>query len=72
MKTITACFAVLLISCSFAPAQSYKVIWNFGGFPNDGAYPIGNLVSDRSGNLYGVTVAGALGSKQRSITSAPI
>ncbi len=61
MKTITACFAVLLISCSFAPAQSYKVIWSFGGFPNDGAYPLGDLVSDRSGNLYGVTDIGGSG-----------
>ncbi len=34
------------------------VLYNFQGGPNDGAYPQGNLIMDRAGNLYGITSYG--------------
>ena len=38
-------------------AQTYKVLHNFGG-PGDGWLPVGQLVFDHNGNLYGVTDVG--------------
>ena len=40
-----------------APAQSYKVIYNFTG-QADGANPLGGVTMDSAGNLYGTTFAG--------------
>ena len=34
------------------------VLYNFQGGPNDGAEPLGNLVFDHEGNLYGTTSRG--------------
>ena len=34
------------------------VLYNFQGGPNDGAEPLGNLVFDHEGNLYGTTSTG--------------
>jgi uncharacterized repeat protein (TIGR03803 family) len=34
---------------------SFTVLHSFAGGANDGAYPIGNLFADSSGNLYGTT-----------------
>jgi len=38
--------------------SSYRVIYNFLGGRNDGSSPIGNMVMDSAGNLYGVTSFG--------------
>ena len=38
------------------------VLYNFSGGP-DGANPLGGLIRDAAGNLYGTTVAGGVGSK---------
>src|SRR5579859_42951 len=52
----TAFCAILLTLSYLAAAQShYRVLWTFGGAPNDGANPVGALISDHSGNLYGTT-----------------
>ncbi|HEY1612739.1 MAG TPA: choice-of-anchor tandem repeat GloVer-containing protein [Rhizomicrobium sp.] len=42
------------------PAQSYtfKVLHQFTGFPNDGAYASGGVIRDSAGNLYGTTQVG--------------
>jgi uncharacterized repeat protein (TIGR03803 family) len=42
------------LSGSFAFAQTYKVLWSFGG-NDDGGYPLGSLIFDSAGNLYGTT-----------------
>jgi uncharacterized repeat protein (TIGR03803 family) len=48
-----------LVMCALAEGQAqYKVLWSFAGAPNDGSDPTGNLVSDQSGNIYGVTGGG--------------
>ena len=51
--------AVLLIFGTAAWAASKEtILYNFAGGSGDGEYPIGGLVSDRAGNLYGTTGAG--------------
>jgi uncharacterized repeat protein (TIGR03803 family) len=53
---------MLILGCGFVLGQAReKVLWSFAGSPNDGAIPIGNLISDKAGNLYGVTQAGGAG-----------
>src|SRR5271168_3708065 len=47
-----------MLSCGLALGQTYKVLWSFGGAPNDGAVSKGSLISDSAGNLYGTTSAG--------------
>ena len=45
--------------CVFAIAQSTEtVLYNFGAYSTDAAFPQGGLISDADGNLYGVTAAG--------------
>jgi uncharacterized repeat protein (TIGR03803 family) len=45
---------VAAVASSAANASKYQLIYQFGGGP-DGGSPQGPFVSDRSGNLYGVT-----------------
>jgi uncharacterized repeat protein (TIGR03803 family) len=35
-----------------------SVLYNFAGGPSDGAFPTGNLLLDKQGNLYGITTSG--------------
>jgi uncharacterized repeat protein (TIGR03803 family) len=41
-----------------APNGTETTLWNFAGPPNDGAFPVDNLILDAQGNLYGTTVQG--------------
>ena len=41
-----------------AQAQTFTVLYSFAGYPTDGANPIGGLVMDAAGNLYGTTTYG--------------
>jgi uncharacterized repeat protein (TIGR03803 family) len=41
-----------------ALAQTYTVLHSFACFPNDGQAPLGSLVQDSAGNIYGTTYAG--------------
>jgi uncharacterized repeat protein (TIGR03803 family) len=53
------CFATL---CSLliapAQAQTYAVLHEFAGKPNDGAFANGELTQDSAGNFYGTTASG--------------
>ncbi|MGA8299041.1 MAG: choice-of-anchor tandem repeat GloVer-containing protein [Terriglobales bacterium] len=52
-----AIFAFLILVISFAQAASEKVLYTFtGGL--DGGQPYAGLISDQSGNFYGVTESG--------------
>jgi uncharacterized repeat protein (TIGR03803 family) len=44
-----------------APAQTYTVLHTFAGSPKDGQWPLGVLVRDAAGNLYGTTEDGGSG-----------
>jgi uncharacterized repeat protein (TIGR03803 family) len=59
-----AALALLIITFSvgsptFVSAQTFKILHTFGA-PGDGAAPIGGLVMDAGGNLYGQTEAGGI------------
>jgi uncharacterized repeat protein (TIGR03803 family) len=41
-----------------AQAQTYTVLYNFAGTGGDGGGPIGRLIQDSAGNLYGTTTGG--------------
>jgi uncharacterized repeat protein (TIGR03803 family) len=61
MKNVVFCAAVVILGCSLALGQQYKVLWSFGGATSgDGAQPLGKLVADAAGNLYGTTTTGGL------------
>lgn len=53
--------ALLLVFCvpRVATAQTYKVLHSFRG-GSDGSVPVGGLVQDAKGNLYGTTETGGL------------
>jgi uncharacterized repeat protein (TIGR03803 family) len=50
--------AMLILTCSVAFGQTYKVLWTFGNSPSDGFSPRSNLIADNKGNLYGTTQYG--------------
>lgn len=59
MKRIGLYIVLIVIDCGLAAAQKYQVLWAFGGTSvGDGSEPVGNLISDKAGNLYGVTRLG--------------
>jgi uncharacterized repeat protein (TIGR03803 family) len=41
-----------------APDDTETTVHNFAGYPSDGDAPTGDLIEDKSGNLYGTTSAG--------------
>ncbi len=65
-KATFASVAVLLLASMLATqpaqAQTFKVLHTFHG--EDGAAPVGQLVRDTAGNLYGTTMAGGMGKCQ--------
>ena len=60
LTPILLAFLIAYISAS-APAQTFKVLHTFTGAPKDGEAPVGALVRDAAGNLYGVTNLGGSG-----------
>jgi uncharacterized repeat protein (TIGR03803 family) len=56
---LSAAFWLIILSLS-AQGQTFTVIHNFAGGPNDGAYPEGPLVRDSGGHLYGASLGGTL------------
>jgi uncharacterized repeat protein (TIGR03803 family) len=65
MKNVAFCVVLVLVSCFCAFAQTYKVLWSFGGASNDGAEPVSNLVFDKAGNMYGTTEWGGTGTNDQ-------
>ena len=58
MRTCAGWVFVALLSCGLAMGQANeKVLYSFTGSP-DGTAPVGKLVADSAGNLYGTTSAG--------------
>src|SRR5580704_18617621 len=57
--------AILMAALALAPGAwanpKYKVLYNFQG-GKDGSGPMGGLILDAAGNLYGVTGGGGVGS----------
>ncbi|HEY6578971.1 MAG TPA: hypothetical protein VIY09_06590, partial [Rhizomicrobium sp.] len=43
---------------ALAKVRSFEVVHSFAGGKHDGAQPFANLITDKSGNLYGTTQAG--------------
>jgi uncharacterized repeat protein (TIGR03803 family) len=58
MKTTAVRITMLVLSFNFAAGQQYKVLWSFGGPPNDGQSSLASLTFDGVGNLYGTTQYG--------------
>jgi hypothetical protein len=56
---VLSTLVMAITTCAWAAPQ-YHVLYNFQG-GKDGLAPIGALVSDAVGNLYGVTTGGGLG-----------
>jgi uncharacterized repeat protein (TIGR03803 family) len=61
MKKVAFCAIVLVVSICSMSAQQYKVLYSFAGYPTDAGYPVGNLVSDRAGSIFGTASNGTLG-----------
>jgi uncharacterized repeat protein (TIGR03803 family) len=58
MKTLFVS-VVLLCFCGLVFAQSSEtVLYSFGANPDDGTFPMGGLLFDPAGNLYGITNGG--------------
>src|SRR5579871_887948 len=52
-------YAFAALMCASAIGQNnFNVIYNFMNYPNDGAFPTGDVVFDARGNMYGTTAAG--------------
>jgi len=62
-KSLAPGLLALLLTCASLPtqAQTYKVLHTFAGSPKDGQWPLGVLVRDAAGNLYGTTEDGGSG-----------
>ncbi|MFZ0287094.1 MAG: choice-of-anchor tandem repeat GloVer-containing protein [Terriglobales bacterium] len=59
MRKASLCAAVVVLSCSCALGQQYKVLYSFlGPSAGDGDEPVARLVADDAGNLYGTTRLG--------------
>lgn len=64
LRANIALWLVVLLSAAVTPraiAQTYTVLYHFAGPPGDGSGPIGPLVLDNAGNLYGATSQGGSG-----------
>jgi uncharacterized repeat protein (TIGR03803 family) len=56
--TNTNCFNGCGTAFSFAPNGTETLVYEFLGLPTDGGAPLGAMITDVAGNLYGTTVSG--------------
>jgi uncharacterized repeat protein (TIGR03803 family) len=56
--TLAVLSALLLIAAHPVQAQTETVLYNFKGYPGDGAHPAASLILDEKGDLYGTTDLG--------------
>ena len=54
----TLVIGLLFNAAPIAQAQSLSILYSFGSHSADGANPVGGLVLDPRGNLYGTTYYG--------------
>jgi len=52
------CFSCSRRTCASPALAQEKIIHRFAGGPTDGFFPIGNLITDKKGDFYGVTDSG--------------
>ncbi len=53
-SALPVCLVCITTIFAFGQAQE-KVLYSFGGQPDDGINPVSSLISDNTGNLYGTT-----------------
>jgi uncharacterized repeat protein (TIGR03803 family) len=58
-RAVSLVFAAVLFLTSAWAADRQTVLYNFGNLP-DGAGPVGSLIMDAAGDLYGATVQGGI------------
>jgi uncharacterized repeat protein (TIGR03803 family) len=59
------------VAFKLAPDGTETVLHAFTNYPNDGAFPVGGLIADKKGNLYGTTDDGGAGSHGTVFKIAP-
>jgi len=56
VKYVRLLMTLFVASCLISTARAqYGVLWSFAGAPTDGDTPLGNLISDGKGHLFGTT-----------------
>ena len=56
--TLAAMLVLATPTIPLAQAQTFTVLYSFAGYPTDGGVPVGGLLMDSAGNLYGTTAYG--------------
>ncbi len=59
-RYVSCAFIIAVIWVSALQGQTFQVIYSFAGGA-DGSTPLGWLIADANGNLYGTTVSGGAG-----------
>jgi uncharacterized repeat protein (TIGR03803 family) len=58
IRTLAIVLAVVIAAIHLSHAQTYSVLYDFGGVAGDGGDPTGTLIQDAAGNFYGTTQVG--------------
>jgi uncharacterized repeat protein (TIGR03803 family) len=56
--SLTIVLSVVIAASHFSHAQTYSVLYSFGGVVGNGGDPTGTLIQDAAGNFYGTTQIG--------------
>jgi uncharacterized repeat protein (TIGR03803 family) len=66
-KALVIVAMTLVLASSAWGASSESLLYSFNAFSGDGYYPLGSLVADKKGNLYGATYQGGGGSEYGTV-----